>query len=101
MLSSILDERSSLKYQLKYLFSKINKSLSSLSRVRNTFNAEEKKLLYFAQCMSTGLVVNSHLTALLYKTDMNTLFRIQRKLIRMVYNVSERYSIYIFHDLRI
>ena len=36
VLSLILDERSSLKYQVKYLISKINnKSLSSLSCVRN------------------------------------------------------------------
>ena len=101
VLGLILDERLSLKYHVKYLISKINKSLFFLSRVRNTLNAEAKKLLYFAHVHS-HLIYCLPLFTLLYKTDMNTLCRIQRKSIRMVYNVNQRYSCAeLFHDLGI
>ena len=102
VLGLILDERLSLKYHVKYLISKINKSLFFLSCVRNTLNAEAKKLLYFAHVHS-HLIYCLPIFTLLYKTDMNTLCRIERKSIRIVYcNVSQRFSSSgLFHDLGI
>ena len=77
----------------------MNKSLFFISRVRRTITLEARKLLYFSYVHST-LIYCLPLFTLLFKTDMNALCQLQRKAIRIVYNVKQHTSSgELFHDL--
>ena len=83
----------------------IRKNISSflffLSRTRNFLPLEARKLLYFSHVHSR-LIYCLPLFTLLRITDMNALCTLQRKAIRITYNVSQRSSaIDYFHDLGI
>ena len=99
LLGLFIDEKLTLKSHVQAVLKKVNKSLFFLSRVRNTLNSDAKKLLYFAHVHS-HLIYCLPLLTLLYKTDLNQLCRIQRKAIRVVFNLKQRTScMNYFHEL--
>ena len=94
-----LDERLTLKQYVTEITKKVNQSLFFISRVKYFLNMDAKKLLYFS-LVHSKLTYCLPLLSLLRKTDMDSLLRLQRKAIKILYGVSQRSSsTKLFHDL--
>jgi hypothetical protein len=94
-----LDERLTLKSHIKKVKSKISSSMFFLSSVKNILTLDARKSLYFA-LIHSRLIYCLPLLTLLNKTDMESLCTLQRKALRIVYNLKPRSSsIPLFHDI--
>ena len=96
-----LDEKFLFKEHLSYIRKKINQSLFFISRVKNCISLEARKLLYFSHVHSRLLYCLPLFTSMRL-TDMNALCRLQKKALKIVYNVKQRSSsLHLFHDIGI
>ena len=98
-LGILLDEKLTLKHYITELKKKINSSLFFLSRVKKYLTLDARKNLYFS-LIHSKLIYCLPLLTLLRKTDMDSICTLQRKAIKIVFNVNQRSSsINLFHDL--
>ena len=94
-----IDERLNFKDHLNVLFSKINKSLFFISKVKNIITLDARKMLYFSHIHSR-LIYCLPLFTLLYKSDIMALCQLQRKAIRIAFNAKRNENcIEFFHEL--
>ena len=93
-----IDERLSLKDHITNMSKSLNKSMFFLSRVKNFLPLNCRKQLYFAHIHS-HLVYCLPLLSMAYKTDLSKLEKLQRKALRITYNVGYRAATLPSHDL--
>ena len=100
-LGILLDNRFTFKDHVSLVRQKINKSLFFISRIRNTLPLNARKQLYFSYVHS-HLIYCLPLLTFLRKTDFDVLIKLQRKAIRIVFNVNHKSDCRpLFHDLGI
>ena len=94
-----IDEKLNLKDHISNVCKSLNRSLFFLSRVKHFLPLYCRKQLYFAHVHSL-LVYCLPLLSMSYKTDLSRLEKLQRKAVRITYNVNYRAdTIPLFHNL--
>ena len=100
-LGILLDNRLTFKDHVLLIKQKINKSLFFISRMRNILPIRARKQLYYSYVHS-HLIYCLPLFTFLKKTDLDLLCKLQRKAIRITYNVKYNAECRtLFHDLGI
>ena len=99
LLGFYLDERLSIKDHISHVCKSISKSLFFLSRVKNLLPLYCRKQLYFAHIHS-HLMYCLPLLSIAYQTDINRLEKLQRKALRITYNLDYRADVSpLYHDI--
>ena len=99
LLGIYIDERLTLRKHIENVCAKVNKSLFFLSRVKRILPLYCRKQLYFSHVHSHFVYCLS-LLSMANKTDISKLEKLQRKALRIVYNVNYRADTRsLFHDI--
>ena len=94
-----LDERLSLKDHISNICKSLSKSLFFLSKVKNILPLYCRKQLYFAHIHS-HLMYCLPLLSMAYQSDVNKLEKLQRKALRITFNVGYRADVLpLYHDI--